>query len=206
MPSQSFKDTDYILYPNYFGICDKNVEILTQKYPKLIVDNAHSFYSKPNGFACFNSARKFLPVYNGSFLWIKNADISLEKENFIMNTPLNEKDFLINENSFNQSEMLFANDKVLEEIDKNNNFDLRKNIFEKLHKKYAEKNLINIDMKSANSPFCYPLLFYDEKEADDFVKNLTDKNIPVYRYWENLPKNYNEYKFYRKLVAIPLNN
>lgn len=70
----------YILYPNYFGVCDKNVIKLSKIYPKLIVDNSHSFYSKPVGFASFNSARKFLPVYFGSFLWIKEAKISLDFE------------------------------------------------------------------------------------------------------------------------------
>ena len=81
MPSQEFPQSAFILYPNYFGICDKNVKILAKKYPFLIVDNAHSFYSTPKGFAAFNSARKFMPVYNGSYLWIKATKVNqyLEK-------------------------------------------------------------------------------------------------------------------------------
>ena len=38
----------------------------------------------------------------------------------------------------------------------------------------------------------------------DFSKILTNKGYTIYRYWNNLPKNYPEYKFYRNLVAIPI--
>ena len=64
MPQKTFDENEYVLYPNYFGICDKNVKILSKKYPKIIIDNSHSFYSSPEGFACFNSARKFLREKN----------------------------------------------------------------------------------------------------------------------------------------------
>ena len=82
MPVCEFNENAFILYPNYFGVCDKNVGLLAQKYKHLIVDNAHSFYSEPIGFACFNSARKFLNVYNGSYLWIKDigGNYAQEKE------------------------------------------------------------------------------------------------------------------------------
>ena len=59
MPSVEFDTSDFILYPDYFGICTENVKRLAKIYPKLIVDNAHSYFSEPSGFACFNSAYKF---------------------------------------------------------------------------------------------------------------------------------------------------
>ena len=55
MPAQEFPTEAFILYPNYFGICDNNVKIMVEKYPKLIVDNAHAYYAKPKGFASFDS-------------------------------------------------------------------------------------------------------------------------------------------------------
>ena len=80
MPSLEFNKESYILYPNYFGICDKNVEKLVQIYPKLIVDNAHAFYAQPSGLASFNSARKFIPAKEKSYLYFSN-----EKNTNILN-------------------------------------------------------------------------------------------------------------------------
>ena len=69
-PIEDFAENNYILYPNYWGICGENVKKLTEKYPNLIVDNAHAFYNKPSGFACFNAGHKF--GYKKSYLWIKD--------------------------------------------------------------------------------------------------------------------------------------
>ena len=63
-PTCDFKENDFILYPNYFGVCNENVLKLAKKYKNLIVDNAHSFYFEPVGIASFNSVRKSVP--NGS--------------------------------------------------------------------------------------------------------------------------------------------
>ena len=48
MPINDFKKDSYILYPNYFGVCDNNVNILVSEYQNIIIDNAHSYYSSPN--------------------------------------------------------------------------------------------------------------------------------------------------------------
>ena len=169
MPAQIFPEESYILYPNYFGICNINVNKLTTIYPKLIVDNAHACFNQPQGFACFNSERKFLPVENGSELWIK-TDNKTDMAKDV--TTLQEK---------------------------------RLEIFIKLHKKYGSKNCIDISTSEITSPFCYPCLLETANEADELAENLTKNGKTIYRYWNPLPKNYNEYKFYRQLVPIPLN-
>lgn len=162
-PVCDFPKDSYILYPDYFGICGKNVEVLSQIYPKLIVDNAHAFYSQPKGFASFNSARKFLPVKAGAYLWFKD-----EKNNF---PP---------------------------------DFERRK-VFDNYHKLYSETNKLKIDMKGDSIPFCYPYLAKTIDEADKLAYELMNKGLQIYRYWRPLPKSYNEYKFYSRLVPIPLN-
>lgn len=193
----------FILYPNYFGICDKNVEILAQKYSKLIVDNAHSFYSKPEGFASFNSARKFLPVYFGSFLWINNSKISLDYEKSPIYAPKNEEEFLRNEILFENLEPKFIEDELVKRIESFNLAEKRKEIFCLLHKKFGEKNLLKIDL-NCQSPFCYPLLLKTLDEADEIAFDFVDRGYEIYRYWEELPSNYPESKFYERLVSIPL--
>lgn len=165
MPVQDFPCDAYVLYPNYFGICAKNVEKLEELYPKLIVDNAHAYFEKPSGFACFNSAKKFLPVKKGANLWIKDVCeecLSSEKPDF-----------------------------------------LRREMFLKYHKKLSD-NELNIDISDSCIPFCYPYLASSIEIADRLVEKLTADGKTIYRYWNNLPKSYNEYKFYSRLVPVPL--
>lgn len=165
LPVQKFPLDAYVLYPNYFGICAKNVEKLAKLYPKLIVDNAHAYFEKPSGFACFNSAKKFLPVKEGANLWIKDVCeecLSPEKPDF-----------------------------------------LRREMFLKYHKKLSD-NELNIDISDNCIPFCYPYLAPSVEIADKLVEKLTADGKTIYRYWNNLPKSYNEYKFYSRLVPIPL--
>lgn len=165
LPVQDFPHDAYVLYPNYFGICAKNVEKLAKLYPKLIVDNAHAYFEKPSGFACFNSAKKFLPVKEGANLWIKDVCeecLSSEKPDF-----------------------------------------LRREMFLKYHKKLSD-NELNIDISDSCIPFCYPYLALSVEIADKLVEKLTADGKTIYRYWNNLPKSYNEYKFYSRLVPIPL--
>ena len=165
LPVQDFPRDAYVLYPNYFGICAKNVEKLAKLYPKLIVDNAHAYFEKPSGFACFNSAKKFLPVKEGANLWIKDVCeecLSSEKPDF-----------------------------------------LRREMFLKYHKKLSD-NELNIDISDSCIPFCYPYLAPSVEIADKLVEKLTADGKTIYRYWNNLPKTYNEYKFYSRLVPIPL--
>ena len=163
-PEKKFPKYDYILYPNYWGVCGKNVHELTQKYPKLIVDNAHAYYDKPSGFACFNAGHKF--GYKDSFLWIKN-----ERGN----------DFYIQ-----------IDDKAKE----------RQKLIAEIDNKYKSTNLLKPDLTSV--PFVYPYLAETEEKADSIVKILKKEGKTVYRYWNPLPKSFGEYKFYSRLVPIPV--
>ena len=205
MPKKIFDKNEFVLYPNYFGICDKNVEILSKKYPNIIIDNAHSYYSEPKGFACFNSARKFLPVYNGSVLWIKKLDNSNfypteEYKEFINTDEEKEKREVIFENL----EPSFISDKLKNEIENINNLKERKEKFLKFHEKYSDKNLLKIVIENTHSPFCYPILTEDENTADELANKLIKDGHKIYRYWKNLPKTYPEYKLYRRMIPIPV--
>lgn len=165
LPVQDFPLDAYVLYPNYFGICAKNVEKLEELYPKLIVDNAHAYFEKPSGFACFNSAKKFLPVKEGANLWIKDICencIALEKPDY-----------------------------------------KRREMFMKYHKMLSD-NELHVDISESCIPFCYPYLAPSVEIADKLVEKLTADGKTIYRYWNNLPKSFNEYKFYSRLVPVPL--
>lgn len=69
-PSKKLPQDSFILYTNYFGICSKNIEVLSRMYKNLIIDNSQSFYSEKVGLASFNSARKYFGVPDGAYLFI----------------------------------------------------------------------------------------------------------------------------------------
>lgn len=166
-PVKDFANDDFILYPNYWGVCGKNIKTLVDKYPKLIVDNAHAYYDKPSGFACFNAGHKFNS--KESYLWIKD-----ENANY-MNT---------------------AN------LADNKNISIRIEKFIELHQKYKTTNLLDIDTDSI--PYIYPYLAKTIQDADRLVKQLKKEGKTVYRFWNPLPKSFCEYKFYSRLVPIPI--
>lgn len=208
MPETEFKETDFVLYPDYFGICDKNVEILEKKYKNLIVDNSHAFYSEPKGFASFNSVRKFLPLYNGSFLFLKeggkNLNLQFEIDDF-REFPKTEDEKIRAELSFENEDIKLMNSQIYEQVKTLNNKKERKEIFLKYHEIYSGVNELKIDIENVTTPFAYPCLLKTEEEADNLVKTLKEQGLNIIRYWSPLPENYNEYKFYSRLVAIPFN-
>ena len=73
-----------------------------------------------------------------------------------------------------------------------------------LHKKYGGINQLDINTNKECIPFCYPLLCKTEAEADKIAQTLEKQGFTIYRYWNNLPKSYNEYKLYSRLVPIPI--
>ena len=164
-PLCEFDYNDYILYPNYWGICGVNVKKLTEKYPKLIVDNAHAFYDNPSGIACFNAGHKF--GHKESYLWIKSE---LSGQTYIN---------LLDDNA-----------------------KLCKEKFLELHNEYKNINKLQINLNSI--PYVYPCMTDTIEEADELVKELKKKGKTVYRFWSPLPKSYGEYKFYSRLVPIPI--
>ena len=78
----------------------------------------------------------------------------------------------------------------------------RKAAFLNVHNRYKNINLLQIDLNSA--PFCYPCLLDTVERADKLVNQLQKEGQTIYRYWNYLPKSFNEYKFYSRLVPIPL--
>lgn len=207
LPDRDFNKDDFVLYPNYFGICGENVNLLSEKYKNLIVDNAHSFYSEPKGLACFNSARKFFNIYNGSVLWIKNKGININyKTEEFKSISDDENEKIKSEILFMKKEPAFVQSDFLSDKFKNTeNMRIKTvRIFEKLHKKYKDINCLKINTKNIYSPFCYPLLCENKAIADKKADELINKGFKIYRYWNSMPETYNEYKFYRNLVPVPL--
>ncbi len=201
-PLACFDKKDYIVYPNYFGINWKNVEQLAAIYPNLIVDNAQAFFAPPSGIASFYSLRKFFPLPSGAYLYTKytyNAnypdDITVYKDFFFPDY----KEFAANEQYLNKQPPLFMSSSLKLPADLKK--EQRLENFYKLHNKYKTINELEINLTANDIPFVYPCL---TEQAEKLVSLLNKEGKIILRYWNKLPQEYPEYKFYSKLVPIPL--
>lgn len=207
MPKKNFAEDEYILYPNYFGLCDEQSEILSKKNKNLILDNAHAFFAPQKGLASFSSPRKFFNVNDGGILEI-NTKIS---ENFAQDEgrTLEIKDFesfCKNELSIDYNPIKFMSEKTKNSL-KNINFDekISKNrkIFSKIDQKLKKTNILNLHLLKNSTPMCYPFLTEDFEEEEKIAKMLEKEGIYLIKYGSNLPETYPEFEF-TKILMIPL--
>ncbi len=220
-PKQEFNEDDFILYPNYFGVCNDIIDKISLKYKNLIIDNAHSFYSSPKGIATFNSLRKFFPkLKDGAFLYIKKiidgeqlygCDTRLNKifpkdDYFYDFEKMNFEEMCKNEIRLDNSDIKVISDCTLKyfyNIDIEKEKSLRYQKFRNYYSKYKYENLLKINITAETIPFALPYLARSKEKADELVNNLSKRNINIYRYWNNLPDSFEEKVFYTNLVVIP---
>lgn len=208
-PVGNFCDDDFILYPNYFGICSENIFKLSTKYKNLIVDNAHGFYMPDCGLASFCSLRKFFNVKDGAYLFIsKKLEIDLVKDDFSYGKlcgALNFEQLVKNEKRLDSEGIKLISDCTEEYFSYINIEDqkaLRLKKFHKLHDKFGASNELEIKLVEYDVPFVYPYLIRDEITG----KKLEQEGHLILRYWNMLPKDFPEYDFYKYLIPVPLNS
>lgn len=197
-PTEEFNKNSYILYPNYFGINSQNIIKLSSIYPNLIVDNAHAFYMEHYGLASFCSYRKFFDVADGAKLII-NKKINLPEDDYeYKEIPKNYEEFVKNELRLNNEPPKFISKctkKAIQNIDFNIEKAKRLEKFYNFDKKLNQTNQLKIKLSDLDVPFVYPYLTEKEYKTD----------IILYRYWNPLPKDFSEYKYYKYFKPLPLN-
>ncbi len=193
------KDSEKIIYVNYFGTKSKYIQNLVKLYnEKLIIDNSHAFFEKhiPNIDTIY-SPRKFFGVSDGGYLYTKYLlDTSLKDEN-IMHDNL----FLLGRinsgasayyNSFLKSEerlniidihtMSALTKRILSSIDYVHIEKIRKENFLFLHQKLSKYNTLRIDLDNLSVPFVYPFMTKDIT----LRKKLIDNKIYISSYWKDV--------------------
>lgn len=207
MPTETFEKNAFILYPNYFGLCDKQAKILSEKYPNFISDNAHSFFAPKRGAASFSSPRKFFNVNDGGILEI-DTKIS---ENFDQDTDrtLEIKDFSSfckNEISLDDEPIKFMSKKTQNTL-KNINFEQKmiknRKIYTQIAQKLNKNNILKFELSDLSAPMCYPFLSKNFDEELELAKMLENEGIYLIKYGSNLPETYPEFEF-TKILMIPL--
>lgn len=194
MPAVELPKDAFILYPNYFGICDENAKILAAKYKNFIYDATQSFFAEPLGIATIYSARKFFNVTDGGIL-VTSIEIPQKfpkeyDEDEFSTDPLNfdyEK-FLKNELKFNNSdEIKLISDKSRQKLSEIN-FEAEKAErtanFWRLHEKFAPVNELKLP-SNVTAPMVYPLKMQNPKINDNGIFIL-------------------QYKYMKNIIPLPL--
>lgn len=210
MPDVEFNKNDFILYNNYFGLCNENCEFLSKKYINIIIDNSHSFYAKHSGLASFNSLRKFFKVQNGAYLYTtkKFQECFSVKDTELTPVTMQEnyEKFLYNELTLNKEKNIKLISPKVEQIMNSIDFELDKQQRLTWYQKYTEIfdkfNTIKLKADEKNIPYCYPLNANDES----ILKPLSDNNVILLRLWGEIPKHFTEHQILNNTLALPLND
>lgn len=207
LPSEiELKKNDVIIYTNYFGINQKNVKSVIEKYSKenVIVDNSQAFFDKPEeGLDSFYSPRKFFGVSDGGFAtnWY-NVDVKDYKTDFSTDrikhlvqriengAESGYQTFKENDHSLNNQpikRMSYFTKKILTGIDYDEIKKKRLRNFEQLHERLSEFNKLSFLIENAKftGPFCYPYWVEDSKTLR---AKLSNHLIYTATYWPNVRK------------------
>ena len=213
-PICNFGEKDFILYPNYFGVCFRNVKKLSSLYKNLIVDNAQAFYSPHMGMVSFTSARKFFDVSDGAYLFgCKKISQTFTKDDSMMrysalfseNESYSFERFCTNEELLNKEpikEMSDLTEKILSSVDYILEGKKRKENFNYLHSYLRYKNELHFELEDEEVPMVYPFKISNE----NIGKRLIDEGVELIRYWKGIHRGCNEYGFARYLLALPINS
>jgi len=189
---------DLLLYPNYFGVCDSQVEEVLRQFgsQRVIIDNTHAFFNRPQeSEVSIYSTRKFFGVPDGGFLYPGNHEV-VEKiprdhsinrcEHLLGRTDHSAKHFY---GSFKEIDSQFSQlplasmSKLTESILCSIDFEWvlrkRRNNYEHLHSKLNVANHHNF----LSGQFCYP---FCNKLAPELRNFLLQHEIYLPRYWPDI--------------------
>lgn len=193
------KDNEMVLWINYYGnATNEQIQQVINKYPNLLIDNCHVFFNKPipgvyNAYSC----RKFFGVNDGAYL-IKNRlknvklpdETSYESAVHLLKsldcgTNAAYAENLANENRLehNYGSMSKLTHRILQSIDYNNIYKIRRHNWEVLHTLLGDINdfSLNLDAKQC---MCYPFL----KEDNNLRRKLIENKIYVPTWWAHVPE------------------
>ena len=210
-----------ILYTNYYGLKQRYVEVLSEKYgQQLIVDNTQAFYAKPiDGIDTFYTCRKFFGVPDGAYLYTDKLldqeleqDVSYERMSFLLKridlgaeagyADYREQSHLLIGQPIKRMSKL--TERLMQSIDYDYSAHSRRHNFYILHELLKKTNIIRITLDDNAVPMVYP--YYTEKKGlrEHFIKN----KVFVARYWPNVidwcELGELEYQLSENIVSLPI--
>ena len=216
------KETEKILYANYFGIKDKYISVIIGEYQKssLIIDNAQSFFSYPiSGVDTFYSPRKFFGVPDGGYAYCNvllgsriPRGYSYDRCRHLVgridkNAERFYSEFRDNEETLSRlrmERMSRLTRKILSSIDYEFVKQRRLSNFLYLHNELGEENMLKFQASDISSPMVYPFFV----ATDNLKRKLIKNRVYVASYWddvmERVPKDSFEGMLTKYLVPIPI--
>lgn len=215
------KDGEALLYVNYFGLKQRYVRVLAERYgQRLIVDNTQAFYAKPmDGIDTFYSCRKFFGVPDGAYLYTdKYLDLELEQDkSYDRMTHLVKRIDLGAEAGYGDFHSADAGlsgqpirkmSRLTRRIMRGINYvevaRQRRLNFQLLEAALGASNTIRLDLDDDAVPMVYPYLV----PIRDLRERLIAKKIFVACYWQNVldwtEEGEIEYTLASKMLPLPI--
>lgn len=217
----NLNDGEALLYTNYFGLKQRYVEKLAEKFGRqLIVDNTQAFYAKPlQGIDTFYTCRKFFGVADGACLYSEAIlDDSLEQdESYDRMAHLMKRVDLSAEQGFqdfrkaddgldNQPirKMSKLTQRIMQSIDYETAAQKRRDNYQFLHKALSDQNNLELKLDEDAVPMIYPYL----TNKVGMQQYLISNKIFVAKYWPNViqwaGKNSMESRLTNYLMPLPI--
>lgn len=193
------KESEALLYTNYFGLKQRYVEQLAEKIGShLIVDNTQAFYAKPiPGIDTFYTCRKFFGVPDGAYLYCdKELDEEIEQDysydrvaHLVKRIDLSAEDGFkefrcVDDGLDNQPirKMSKLTQRMMEGIDYEAAAQRRRANFQMLHAAFDKDNNLDLHLEEDAVPMVYPYLVPMEGLREKLIEN----KVFVARYWPNV--------------------
>lgn len=215
------RQDEVLIYTNYFGICDNQVNSVALNCSNLIVDNSQSFYSFPiPGVDTFYSPRKFFGLPDGAYLYTNShledgfeKDISYNRCQHLLGridegAQSHYQNFIYNSKGLCNQPILRISrltHRLLSSINYKSIAEVRLQNFNFLHEELNNKNKLKFEPTSINIPMVYPFLV---ENGVKIRRELIDNEIFVATYWPNvkdwaLPESF-EYNLAENLIPLPI--
>jgi hypothetical protein len=218
-------DQQVLLYVNYFGLCQENVNRLLKDISsrQLIVDNSHALFAKPTkALATIYSPRKFIAVPDGGLLITSDLTVT-EPENEDSNSINRMKHLFLRmaykaQNGYAnylEAEISLLDTRPLRmshltrRILNSHNIETvkhrRRENYLMLASRLDKYNQHRWTLDSESVPLCYPLML--KIELEHLKRNLVKKGIYIPTYWieanSRIQPNSIEYLLTNYCLAIP---
>lgn len=217
-----FKQGEFIIANNYFGIKDNYIKDLAQKYDcRLIVDNAQAWYAQEiPGVPVFYSPRKFFGIPDGGLAKCMNIEginfqknYSTEKCLHLLkrideNAGAGYNDFRLNSKKITEEPIMLMSNlskRILSSI----NFDkieaIRRSNFIFLDKELRSSNMLALpSFEDFECPMIYPYMV----QRPGLRQKLIDNKVFVATYWPNILKwctpETLEYQLAKNIIPLPI--
>jgi hypothetical protein len=221
-------ENEFLLYNNYFGVCNQKVNFVCKKYSNVIVDNAQSFFSFPNqgeSTLSFYSPRKFIGLPDGGIAFLThkpNSFEALKRDTSYKNAihlfksidlgieaaypDFQKSEEIVGEKRIKRVSML--TERMYKSIDLIDVKNKREHNFRYIDERIGEYNMFQKHFSDQiEAPMVYPFLL---NNGEELRKELLKEKVFTASYWKNVLEwlkdkpNSLEVHLTKNLVALPI--